>query len=195
MIGPGKSRYGCLNHHWSTSVLHCGKKAVKVVSFPGLPPHIISLCNLEKIKIGLVGEYHLLSLVCRPALVISTPLFQPLPNVDIEKQRFPDGGSFMISVFIELTANRFSRNYTIQMLIQLSSHFGGNSPILSLYNSWFWKSGKNYSGCCRFSVLLNSGMVLDMVTLEKPSSSAVLVTGPALRAPTICPFSNSGHAF
>ena len=40
-----------------------------------------------------------------------------------------------------------------------------------------------------FSV--NSVMVLDMVVLEKPSSSAVLVTeAPAIRAPTIRPFNS-----
>ena len=124
------SWYGCPNHHWSTSVHHCGKKAVRIVSFSGLPPHINSPCSLEKRKNGLVGEYSLLLLVFSPALVISTP-FQPLLNVDSGRQRFPDGGSSMISSFIELTANSFGRNWTIQMLTQLSSHFGCSSPMLS----------------------------------------------------------------
>ena len=50
-------------------------------------------------------------------------------NADSGKQRFPDDGSSMISVFIRITANSFDRNWTIQMLIQLSSHFGGSSPM------------------------------------------------------------------
>jgi len=38
----------------------------------------------------------------------------------------------------------------------------------------------------------NSDIVPDMVVLEKPKSSAVLVIeAPAMRAPTICPFSKS----
>ena len=40
-----------------------------------------------------------------------------------------------------------------------------------------------------FLCFLNSVMVLDMASLEKPSNSAVLVTeAPAIRAATICPF-------
>ena len=65
---------------------------------------------------------------------ISTPL-QSLLNVDIGKQRFPEGGSSMIPGFIELTENSFGRNYTNQMLIQLRSHFGGSSPLLSSHNA------------------------------------------------------------
>ena len=101
------------------NITDCGKKLaqVRVVSFPELPTQIISPCSLEKRITGLVGEYLLLPLFCRPALVISTPL-QPLMDVDCGKQRFPDGGSFMISGFIELTANSFGLNWTIQMLIQ-----------------------------------------------------------------------------
>ena len=38
--------------------------------------------------------------------MISTPL-QPLLNVDSGMLRFPDGGSSMISGFVELTANNF----------------------------------------------------------------------------------------
>ena len=68
--------------------------------------HINSPCIWEKRKTGLVGEYHLIQLVCRPALVISAPL-KHLLNVDSGKQRFPDGGSSMISGIIELTANSF----------------------------------------------------------------------------------------
>ena len=125
-------RYTCPNHHWSTSVLHCGKKAVRVVSFSGLPPHINSPCSWEKIESGLVGEYPQYSFVFRPDLVISTPL-QPLLNVDSEKQKFLDGSSSMISGFIELTVNIFGWNRIIQMLIKLSSHFGGSSPMFSFH--------------------------------------------------------------
>ena len=128
-------RYGCLNHQLSTSVFHCGKKAVRVVSCPGLTPHINSPCSWEKRKTGLVGEYHLLPLVCRPALVISTPLQTDL-NANSRKKRFLDGGSFIISGFIKFTANSFCRNWTIQMLIQLSSHFGGSSPMISSHNAF-----------------------------------------------------------
>ena len=53
-------RYSCSNLHWFTSVLHCGKKAVRVVSFPGLPPHINSPCSWDEGETGLVGENHLL---------------------------------------------------------------------------------------------------------------------------------------
>ena len=63
----------------------------------------------------------------------------------------------MISEFIELTANRFGRNWTIQILIQLNSHIGGSRPVLSLHNAfqciclcrYVWKSGRNYSGYWR----------------------------------------------
>ena len=89
--------------------------------------------TLHKLALQL-GEYHLLSLVFRPALLISTPL-QPLLNVNSGKQRFPDGGPSMISGFIELTANCFGRNCTIQMLIQQSSHIGGSSRMLSFHNA------------------------------------------------------------
>ena len=59
--GTGRiPRYGCSNHHWSTSELHCGKKAVKVASFPVLPVEINSPCSWEKTKTWLIGEYYLL---------------------------------------------------------------------------------------------------------------------------------------
>ena len=54
--------------------------------------------QLGKEKNGIVGEYRSLPLVCRLALVISTPL-QPLLNVDSGEQRFPDAVSSMISKF------------------------------------------------------------------------------------------------
>ena len=87
-------RYGCpsLIH---LIYLHYKKKAVRVISFPELPPHINSPCSWENKKIGFVGEYHLLPLVCRPAHVISSPL-QPFLNVDSSKQKFPDGSSSII---------------------------------------------------------------------------------------------------
>ena len=53
------------------------------------------------IQPGFVGEYHLSPLVYRLALVISAPL-QPLLSVDSRKMKFHDGGSSMISCFIEL---------------------------------------------------------------------------------------------
>ena len=63
-------------------------------------------------------------------------------------------GSSMIFGFIELMVNRFGRNCTIQMLIQLCSRFGGSSPMLSSHNALQCtsgrKSGWNYSGCWRF---------------------------------------------
>ena len=43
------------------------------------------------------------------------------------------------------------------------------------------------AGC--FPYFLNFDMILDIVGLEKPSSSTA--QAPALRAPTICPFSNT----
>ena len=93
-------RYSCPNHRWSTSVLHWVKKAVMIVSFPSWAA---SLWKTE-----LVGEHHLLPLVCIPALVISIPL-QPLLNVDSGKQRFPDGGSSMICGFTDLKSNSFGK--------------------------------------------------------------------------------------
>ena len=56
-------RHSLLKYHWST---------VKVVNFPVMPPHINSPCSWEKRKTWLVGEYHLVPLVCKPVLVIST---------------------------------------------------------------------------------------------------------------------------
>ena len=113
------TRYGFPNHHWFNSVLHCSWEARS----QGCKPH--------------VAEYHLLPLVCRPAVAISTSL-QSLLNVDSEKYKFPDVGSYMISSFIELTANSFDRNWTIQMLFQLSSSFVGRSPMLSSHNAiWY----------------------------------------------------------
>ena len=75
-------RYGRpITHHCSASVFHCGRKTVTVVSFPELPPHINSHCSWEKRTTVLIGEYRLLPLVCRPALMISTPL-QPFLNIN-----------------------------------------------------------------------------------------------------------------
>ena len=106
----------------------------QVLSFPLLPPHINSACSWKKRKTELVGEYHLLLLVCRLALVIST-LLRPLLNVDSRNQRFSDGGSSIISGITELTANIFGRNWTIQMLIQLIRRFDISSPMLSSHNA------------------------------------------------------------
>ena len=71
--------------------------------------------------------------------MISTPL-QALLNVDSGKQRFPDGGSSMISGFIELMSNSFGENWTIQMFIQFSSNLGGSSPMLSSKNAFYCTS-------------------------------------------------------
>ena len=121
--------------------------------------------------------------------MISTPL-QPLLNVDSGKQRFPDGGSSMISDFIELTANSFGRDWTVQMLMQPSSHFGGSNPMLSSHNGCDAGRSLTISLEVRAELLLflevfqcftNSVVVLAMVALEKPSSSTVLVTeAPAI---------------
>ena len=43
----------------------------------------------------------------------------------------------MISSFNELTANRFGQNWTVQMLIQLSSHHSGSSPMFSYLNAFY----------------------------------------------------------
>ena len=51
----GILRYGCSNHHRSTSVLHCRKTVVRVARFYGLPPHMNSPCSWKKRKTGLVG--------------------------------------------------------------------------------------------------------------------------------------------
>ena len=122
------SQYACLNHHWFSYLLQCGKKAVRVLSFPVLPPHINSPFSWEKRKTGQVGKYHFFPLVCRLALVISTVL-QFLMNVDSGKQRFPDGGSSMISGFIELTANRSDVHSTRQSVF-------GSSQMLSSRNAF-----------------------------------------------------------
>ena len=46
-----------------------------------------------------------------------------------------------------------------------------------------------------FSSILNSVMVLDIVALEKPSASAVLLTeAPAILATTVCHFLNSAES-
>ena len=92
--------------------------------------------KLEKEKNWTHLRISLASIGLRTTLyVISTP-FQPLLNVDTGKQRFPDGGTSMISGFIELTGNSFCRRWTIQMLIQLGSHLGGSNPILSSDNAF-----------------------------------------------------------
>ena len=188
-------RYGCSNHHWSTSVFHCGKKAVRVVSFPGLPPHINSPCSWEKRKPNSsenITRFFLL--VCRPALVISTPL---LLNVDSGKQRLFDGGTSMISGLNELTANSFGWNWTIQMSIQLSSHIGGSSPTMR------FNASRSLSVSFKvrpelllllevFSVLLEFCHGPWYGCYRKPSSSTTLVPEtPAIRAPTISHFSKS----
>ena len=87
---------GCPNHYWSASVLDCGKKLVSVITLigPGLHPH-----SPTALLLGRAGEYYLLPLICRQALVISTPL-QHL-NFDSGNQRFPDSCSSIISGFID----------------------------------------------------------------------------------------------
>ena len=95
----------------------------------------------------------------------------------------------MISGFIELPAKSFGRNWTIQMLIQLGSHFGGGSLMFSSHNALnasLSVSLKVWPIFLRmlevFSCFLNSVTILDMVALEKPISSAVLVIeAPAIR--------------
>ena len=80
------------------------------------------------------------------------------------------------------------------MLIQLSIHFDGNSPMIQCVLMHVGKI-ESPAGITRiaggFSVLREFYHGLD-ITFEKTSSSYVLVTEtPAIRAPTICPFSNS----
>lgn len=99
----------CSNHHTLSFVFHCRKKAVDSKAFPGLPPHVNSPCSGEKRKTGRVREYYLLPLDCPPDLVISTPA-QLFLYVLMRKKSFSDGGSCMISGFIELTANNLGRN-------------------------------------------------------------------------------------
>ena len=135
----------------------------------------------------------MLQLACTPVLVISTPL-QHLLNVDSRKHSFSDGGSSMISGFNKFTANFFGRNWTIEMLIQLKSHFRGSSPMLSSRNAFFnevcrckfrSQPESRTSVVGHFPCFLNSAIV---VLEEKASSSAVLLT----KAPrTICLFSDS----
>ena len=61
---------------------------------------------------------------------------QPLLNVDSGNQTIPEGSFYMISGFIEITVHSFGRKWTIQMLIQLSSDFGGSSSMLSSHNAF-----------------------------------------------------------
>ena len=139
----------------------------RVVSFPGLPPHINSPCSWEK-RTGLVGEHHLLPLICRPAHVISKPLQPPL-NV-------------MIHGFIEFTANSFGRNWTIEMLIRLISHFGGSSSMLSSHNAFQCTRSLSVSLDVRQELLrllevlpyfLNSVIVIDIVTRTNKKCSCL----------------------
>ena len=161
----------------ATSMLHCGKKAVRVVSFSGLPPQINFPCILKQRKTGLVREYHLLPLFCRPALVISTPL-QPLLNVDSVKHRF--GGSSLISGFIELTANSFGRNWAIQMLIQLKICI--NKIIIVLHY-------KNCSECRAFSATHNQHL-FSKARCTRPTISGLSDASPAATAILTIKFSS-----
>ena len=100
------------------------------ISWYGCPNHD----STYKLALRLGKETNRTLLVCRLALVVPTSL-QPLLNVDSGKKKFPHGGSSMMSVFIELAANSFGRNWTIQILIQLGSHFGGSSLMLSSHDA------------------------------------------------------------
>ena len=110
----------------------------------------------------------------------------------LEETNFPDGGSSIISGIIELAANSFGRNWTIQMLIQFSSGLPTISFNASRSPSVSWEVRPESLRLLEsFLRYLNSVMNLDIVAL-KPSSSSVLVTeAPAIRAPTIYPSSNS----
>ena len=69
---------GIPNHNRSTFVLHCGKKAVRVVSLiPWAASTHKPALQLRKEKNCTRGEYHVLPLVCRTALEITTSL-QPI---------------------------------------------------------------------------------------------------------------------
>ena len=111
----------------------------------------------------------------------------------------------LISGFIELTSNTFSRYWTIQMLIHLSSHFGGSSPILSptlLFNAY-----RSLSVSLEvlpellwlqeiFPLLHEFCHGPYMIALEKPCSFAVLVTEAlAIRAPTFILIYNMSTLF
>ena len=138
------------------------------------------------IQPGFVGEYHLSPLVYRLALVISAPL-QPLLSVDSRKMKFHDGGSSMISCFIELIVQAvlvetvlfrcwFNSTVTLAAVdrcVLPAMRFNARRSLsvsLEVRPELFWLLG-----------FLNSVLVLDMAALEKPSSSAVLVS----EAPTI----------
>ena len=114
----------------------------------------------------------------------------------VENGGFPDGGPSTISSFIELTVNSFGRDWTIQMLIQLRSQFGGSSPMLSSHNTFSARRSLSVSLDVRpellrlleaFPCFLITFMVLDMVDLEISSSSAV----SCHTSSTICNFSHS----
>ena len=103
-----------------TSVLHREKKAVRVLNFSWLPPLINSPCSWVRI-------ISLASLQTTPCDLYTTS------TASSECSR-----SSMISGNIELMANSFVRNWTIQMRIQLSSYFGGSGPMFSSNKSFFY---------------------------------------------------------
>ena len=101
----------------------------------------------------------------------------------------------MISGYIEITANSFGRNLTIQTL------FNPAVTLVAVVRSYFLQMRFNARRSLSVSLEVqpelrrllnvslgfsNSVMVLDMVALEKPSRSTVLVTeAPTIRAPII----------
>ena len=82
----------------------------------------------------------------------------------------------MISGIIELAANCFGREWTIEMLTELYSHFGGSSPMLfparrvdarrSLLVSLEVRPELHWLPEV-FPCFFNSVMVIDIVALEK----------------------------
>ena len=116
-------------------MLLCLKKAVRVVGFSGLHPHTNAPCSWEKRKTGIVGEYHLLPLVYRPALVISTPL-QPFWMSIVESR------GFLMAVHLWYPASlSWRRTVLVETgLFRFSSHFGGSGPMPSSHNAFLCTS-------------------------------------------------------
>lgn len=138
--------YNGSNYHWSTFLLHCWERAVRVVNIFGMPPHINSRWSWEKRKTVPMLEYDLLPLVCTSGIVISVP-FQPLLNVARGEMRFLYSGSSIISSFMKLTESSFSRYLTTHMIIQISSHFGRSTSMVFLPHCVTMHVGTFHSVC------------------------------------------------
>ena len=195
-------RYGCPNHHLSTSVLHCGKNAVSVVSFSGLPIGPAVGKREQLYSSENITSFHWSTYQPLWSLHHFNLFWMPIvEGKGFLMAAFPWYPALLSSRWIVLVENELFSCWLISLVtlasvvqcFLLTMRFNASRPLsVSL---------EVRPELCRliargFPCFLNSVMVLAMEVLVKPSTSTLLVTeAPAIRLSTIYHFQTQfGHA-